>query len=236
MTDGALFGLELLRERERRGLSLDQLAEATKISASLFAGLERGDLSRWPGGIFRRAFVRGYAQAVGLSPDEILTRFLRIYPEPDDATALAPVPPPDSPEPAESAPRLVLDETAAPPRSTGAWRTARQVGAPVVDLLLAGVPALVASVAFGWQWFFVVAAVIGLVGHLLALGVMKTTPGAWLLLPRPPVPRRVVDDDSQARRRAEADAVAPTPRRRQPRHASGASQRPIAARSRRVQH
>ncbi len=235
MTDGALFGLELQRERERRGLSLDQLAEATKISASLFAGLERGDLSRWPGGIFRRAFVRGYAKAVGLSPDETLTRFLRIYPEPDDATAAAAVPPADAQETAESAPRLVLDETAAPPRSTGAWRTARQLGAPAVDLLIAGAPALVASIAFGWQWFFVVAAVIGLVGHLLALGVMGTTPGAWLLLPRP-APRRVADPDSQARRRAEVDALASAPRRRQPRHAASASQRPIPARTRRVQH
>jgi transcriptional regulator with XRE-family HTH domain len=238
MTDGALFGLELQRERERRGLSLDHLAEATKISASLFAGLERSDLSRWPGGIFRRAFVRGYAQAVGLSPDETVARFLRVYPEPDASSDGAGTVPqaPSAPEPADSTPRLMLAETAASARSTGAWLTARRVGAPVVDLLLAGVPALVASAIFGWQWFFVAAALVGIVGHLLALGMMGTTPGGWLLLPRPPAARRATDADSQARRRAEADAVAPTPRRRQPRHASGA-QRPMpAGRARHAQH
>jgi transcriptional regulator with XRE-family HTH domain len=237
MTDAALFGLELRRARERRGLSLDQLAASTKVSGSLFAGLERGDLSRWPGGIFRRAFVRTYAQAVGLDPEETLARFLRLFPDSESGVIAAP-PPGAAPEPSGAAgPRLVLDDTAAAPRSTGGWRTARRIGAPLVDLLLAGIPAVAAASLFGWQWLFPVAAVIGLVGHIVTLASMGLTPGAWLLLPRTPVARPLAADEEQAQRRAETEPAAAGPRRRQPRHASPAPARPIpAARTRRVQH
>jgi hypothetical protein len=58
MSERAAFGTELRRARERRGLTLEAIAEQTKVSAGHFAGLERADLSRWPSGIFRRAFVR----------------------------------------------------------------------------------------------------------------------------------------------------------------------------------
>jgi hypothetical protein len=37
--------------------------------------LESDDISRWPGGIFRRAFARAYAEAVGLDPDDVFKRF-----------------------------------------------------------------------------------------------------------------------------------------------------------------
>jgi len=48
----------LRRERERRQIALASIAANTKISAGLFEGLERGDVSRWPGGIYRRSFIR----------------------------------------------------------------------------------------------------------------------------------------------------------------------------------
>jgi len=46
------FGARLRRERERKHISIDTVAAATKIKASLFEQLERGDTSRWPAGIF----------------------------------------------------------------------------------------------------------------------------------------------------------------------------------------
>jgi transcriptional regulator with XRE-family HTH domain len=244
MNDGALFGLELQRARERRGLTLDRLADATKISASLFAGLERGDLSRWPGGIFRRAFVRSYAQAVGLDPDETVARFLRVHPDADGQVPAAPPPAPDAPmaEAEDSAPRLVLDEAAVFLLPRGGWRIARRLGAPVVDLLIAGIPALVVSLLFGWTWFLVVAAGVGLIGHVVSLALIGATPGAWLLLRRPVANVRPPDADAQANGRAEPEAAVPTPasapasRRRQPRHASASSTRPASSRTRRVQH
>ena len=53
-----------------------------KISLPLLEALERDDVSRWPGGIFRRAFLRSYAQAIGLEPDLIVREFLELYPDP----------------------------------------------------------------------------------------------------------------------------------------------------------
>jgi hypothetical protein len=67
-------------ERERRGISLETLAAVTKVSADLWEGLERNDFSRWPSGIFARAFVRDYARAVGLDSDEVVDEFCRLFP------------------------------------------------------------------------------------------------------------------------------------------------------------
>jgi transcriptional regulator with XRE-family HTH domain len=80
MGDRDNFGQRLRRERERRGLSLEQIAAETKVSVDLWQGLERGDLSRWPAGIFARAFVRTYATRLGLNAKEILDEFCRLYP------------------------------------------------------------------------------------------------------------------------------------------------------------
>jgi transcriptional regulator with XRE-family HTH domain len=81
------FGDRLRRQRERQDVSLAQIAEATKVTASLFAGLERGDCSRWPGGVYNRAFVRGYATAVQLDPDEVTAEFVEYYEAPSPETA-----------------------------------------------------------------------------------------------------------------------------------------------------
>jgi len=69
------FGTWLARERERRSVTLKAISDQTKVSLPLLEGLEADDLSRWPAGIFRRAFVRSYASAVGLDPDDVIARF-----------------------------------------------------------------------------------------------------------------------------------------------------------------
>jgi len=89
------FGRRLRDERERQGVTLESIASTTKISASFLAGLERGDVSAWPGGIFRRAFVRGYATAIGVSPEPIVAEFSRLFPE--DGTAVEAVVPEPAP-------------------------------------------------------------------------------------------------------------------------------------------
>lgn len=83
------FGARLRESRERRQISLSTIAEQTKIKASLLEGLERGDVSHWPGGIFRRAFVRAYAQAIGLDPDVVVREFVELYPDPGEVIATA---------------------------------------------------------------------------------------------------------------------------------------------------
>jgi transcriptional regulator with XRE-family HTH domain len=80
MSDRHTFGPRLRSERERRGISLDTIAAATKVSADLWDGLERNDFSRWPSGIFARAFIRDYARAVGLDSDEVVDEFCRLFP------------------------------------------------------------------------------------------------------------------------------------------------------------
>lgn len=69
------LGPRLRAHRESRGLTLDALAETTKIQRSLLADLERNNLSRWPAGIYGRAFIREYAKALGLPPNEVLEEF-----------------------------------------------------------------------------------------------------------------------------------------------------------------
>lgn len=76
MTD---FGGKLRLARERRGVSLRQIAVSTKISVAALEALERNDMSRLPGGIFSRAFVRSYALEVGLDPDDTVREFLERF-------------------------------------------------------------------------------------------------------------------------------------------------------------
>jgi cytoskeleton protein RodZ len=80
MTETTTLGADLRRERERRGLALRSISENTKVSIALLEGLEADDISRWPGGIFRKAFVRAYAQCVGLNGDEVIRRFETQFP------------------------------------------------------------------------------------------------------------------------------------------------------------
>jgi cytoskeletal protein RodZ len=71
------------------------VAANTKIGLPLLQALERGDVSRWPGGIFRRSFVRDYASAIGLDPTATVAEFLERFPDPDAASTPA-IPPPPS--------------------------------------------------------------------------------------------------------------------------------------------
>ncbi len=91
MADGAAanFGMRLKRARERRGISLRQIATATKISVGALEALERSDISRLPGGIFSRAIVRSYAIEVGLEPEEVIREFLTRFPH-DSVTVGSP--------------------------------------------------------------------------------------------------------------------------------------------------
>jgi cytoskeleton protein RodZ len=80
-TSGTDFGGRLRRAREARGVSLRQIATVTKISVGVLEALERGDISRLPGGIFSRAFVRSYAQQVGLDAEATVREFLEVFPD-----------------------------------------------------------------------------------------------------------------------------------------------------------
>ena len=83
MSQREAFGPNLRRIRLQRGVSLQQLATATKVSETLWAGLERNDFSRWPNGIFARAYIRDYAKMVGADADATVDEFCRWFPNGD---------------------------------------------------------------------------------------------------------------------------------------------------------
>jgi cytoskeleton protein RodZ len=78
------FGARLRQQREDKQIALTSIADQTKIKLSLLEALERDDVSQWPSGIFRRAYLRTYAHVIGLEPDDVLREFLELYPEPAD--------------------------------------------------------------------------------------------------------------------------------------------------------
>ena len=81
------FGARLRQRREEQSIALGAIAERTKIKLSLLESLERDDVSHWPSGIYRRAYIRSYAQAIGLDPDVVVREFLEVHPEPDEVLA-----------------------------------------------------------------------------------------------------------------------------------------------------
>lgn len=80
MNRSRAFGEKLRLAREERYLTLEGIAQSTKIGASLLASLERGDCSRWPSGFYSRAYVRTFAQALGLDPKTISEEFCDCFP------------------------------------------------------------------------------------------------------------------------------------------------------------
>ena len=83
------FGARIRQAREQRGISLHQIAETTKISVSVLEALERNDISRLPGGIFSRGFVRCYAVEIGVDPEQTVRDFMAQFPH-DSVTAGSP--------------------------------------------------------------------------------------------------------------------------------------------------
>ncbi len=67
--------------REQKGLSLRQVAEATKLSVRAVELVEKDSLSALPQGIYRRSIVRAVAREAGLNPDQILNEFATLHPD-----------------------------------------------------------------------------------------------------------------------------------------------------------
>jgi transcriptional regulator with XRE-family HTH domain len=111
MTDS--FGARLRQQRERQRIDVADVAARTKIKASLFEALERNDVSQWPAGLFRRSFIRAYAESIGLDPAATLREFLEHFPDPGD-------PPFDRPAPKAAARTERIAAVPAPPPAAAA--------------------------------------------------------------------------------------------------------------------
>jgi cytoskeletal protein RodZ len=71
----AAFGENLRREREMRGVSLEEISTATKISMRFLQAIENEDFAKLPGGIFTRSFIRTYARYLGLDEERVLAEY-----------------------------------------------------------------------------------------------------------------------------------------------------------------
>jgi transcriptional regulator with XRE-family HTH domain len=165
------IGGRLRRARERRDLSLSDLARRTKLPVHVLQAIERNDFARLPGGIFRKAYVRTVAIELGLNPTEIAAIYRARF-EPSVE------PPPVPRDPARQA-EWIEQLTPAPRRSfatllvlaipAAAWfmlqpeplpvvtavPTSRpvDVGTPIVsDTRAPDVPLRIEMAAHGWCW------------------------------------------------------------------------------------
>jgi len=118
------FGEHLRREREMRGVSLEEIAGATRIGTRFLDALEKEAWDRLPGGVFNRGFVRTVARFLGLEEESLLAEYA-LATRPPGATAV-----PSEPPPQPSAPR----------------------GAPWIALGMASLLALAGAGAYGWRW------------------------------------------------------------------------------------
>lgn len=81
------FGDRLRREREMRGITLDEITESTKISRRHLEALENERFDQLPGGVFAKGFVRAYAHFLGIDEDQAVADYSAAsheQPEPED--------------------------------------------------------------------------------------------------------------------------------------------------------
>ena len=152
------FGERLRRQRRHQNLSLTEIAASTKVGASHYAALERGDCSRWPGGVYNRAFIRAYAKAVGLDPDETAAEFAECFESAPAPASIDPAAQPPADAPARPPLRLGIE----PDPYESEKRAVRIVALLLLDLAaiaaLAGAGLLFTTASF---WICLASASIG---------------------------------------------------------------------------
>jgi len=75
MTKGT-FGESLKREREMRGVTLDEISAATRIATRFLVAIENEQWDQLPGGVFNRGFVRAVAHYLGLDEENIVAEYV----------------------------------------------------------------------------------------------------------------------------------------------------------------
>jgi cytoskeleton protein RodZ len=126
------FGEKLRRERELRGVALDDIADSTKIGTRMLRALEEEHFEVLPGGIFNKGFVRAYAKYLGLNEDEAVADYLAAAGDPS------------------LDPRVIAEQNSSRiDRSGGDSGEHRAIGFPIIPVLI--LLLVIAAGAGGWQ-------------------------------------------------------------------------------------
>lgn len=83
------FGELIRTHREARGLSVEELALRFKLSVHTVRSIEQGTLDNMPHAVYAKGFVRAYAQAVGVSPDDLAEGLAMLFPSDDEDSSRA---------------------------------------------------------------------------------------------------------------------------------------------------
>lgn len=90
----ASVGATLRRERELRSVSLEEVAQTTRIPLKMLRLLEEDQYEELPGDVFVCGFLRSYARTLGLDPRPFLARYKSSH-DPVDATPITALAPPE---------------------------------------------------------------------------------------------------------------------------------------------
>ncbi|MGO4887713.1 RodZ domain-containing protein [Anaerobacillus sp. MEB173] len=124
------IGLRLKQAREQKNISLDELQGITKIQKRYLAAIEEGRFNSLPGQFYARAFVKNYAEAVGLDPEVLFE------------------------EHGNELPNLRTEATETPPRMQRKKTKVEPTKSRIVTLLPALLTSLfIIGIAFG-VWYF----------------------------------------------------------------------------------
>jgi hypothetical protein len=174
-TDALTVASRLRRARLAVGLELRDIEQRTRISPSILRWIDSGDFHRLPAGIYARSYVRAFAQAVGLDPNEVLASLEHELPQAVDPIAVAvenSAParfPPLSPEWLRVAAATVDAAILSTVYGLVLGATAAVCGRPLAEVLAPGLPAIVIVLAVLTALYFVVFA-----------GIEGRTPGGRL--------------------------------------------------------
>jgi cytoskeleton protein RodZ len=119
------FGDRLKKAREKRGITLDDVALNTKIGTRFLRALEEEHFDQLPGGIFNRGFVRAYARCVGLDEDQTIADYLlasgEVQPRKAEIAEPAQAPGPKAPAARIEKPKEILADKVEQREESGDW-------------------------------------------------------------------------------------------------------------------
>jgi cytoskeletal protein RodZ len=127
------FGERLKNEREKRGMTLEDVSGATKISVRNLRALEQEKFDQMPGGIFNRGFVRAFAKHLGLDDDQVVADYREAAGE-----SVPTLDPPDIPAPGHTSEKVAGPPSSPPQESSGQVPWAALIGLVVLGTIAVG--------------------------------------------------------------------------------------------------